>query len=102
MHARDLLAPSGRLMISTPYSPMSLEENWFDPLNHPPHHITRWSEKPYEALAARTGLALTIIPGPVRALSPRTAYAFMLEVGLAPIFGRRACLPSWAQRSVTP
>lgn len=80
--ARDLLAPCGRLLVSTPYSPMSFEETWFDPQNHPPHHITRWSERPYQVLADRAGLFLTVIPGPVRSLVQRTAQAFMLQVGL--------------------
>jgi SAM-dependent methyltransferase len=82
--SRDLLGGGGRLMISTPYSPMSFEETWFDPLNHPPHHITRWTEKPYRILADRTGLGLTVIPGPVRGLLGRTEQAFMLRLGLAP------------------
>ena len=48
---RSLLKPDGRLFLSTPLSPMSLESNWYDPLNHPPHHLTRWNTASLEALA---------------------------------------------------
>jgi SAM-dependent methyltransferase len=84
--ARDLMAPHGRMMISTPYSPMSFEETWFDPLNHPPHHITRWTERTYHVLADRVGLVPTIILGPVRSVVRRTAQAFSLELGITTSF----------------
>lgn len=42
---------NGKIFISTPYSPMTFEYNWFDPLNHPPHHLTRWNVDSYKALA---------------------------------------------------
>ncbi|MFL6596217.1 MAG: class I SAM-dependent methyltransferase, partial [Chthoniobacterales bacterium] len=54
-----LLAPGGRLLVSTPYSPMSFETMWFDPLNHPPHHLTRWNGRSYNALAERHDLSVT-------------------------------------------
>lgn len=38
---KRLLAKGGKIVVSAPYSPMSFEEMWFDPLNHPPHHLTR-------------------------------------------------------------
>lgn len=44
---------NGKILISTPYSPMSFENKWFDPLNHPPHHLTRWNVASYEALAKK-------------------------------------------------
>lgn len=53
-----LLRRGGCIFISTPYSPMSIEENWYDPLNHPPHHITRWSKKSYTSLAERLGFSI--------------------------------------------
>jgi SAM-dependent methyltransferase len=56
----DLLRSDGRLYISTPYSPMSLELEWIDPLNHPPHHMTRWNKVAYAALAARTGMQIRL------------------------------------------
>jgi SAM-dependent methyltransferase len=92
VQARDLMDPNGRMMISTPYSPMSFEETWFDPLNHPPHHITRWCEKPYQVVADRSGMVPTIFLGPVRSLLRRTAQAFLLQLGITtphPAFRRR-------------
>lgn len=50
-----VVAPGGRLFLSTPYSPMSFEADWFDVLNHPPHHMTRWNKQAYEALADQVG-----------------------------------------------
>ena len=61
---RGMLAPGGRIYISTPYSPMSFEGAWFDPLNHPPHHMTRWNRRAYEHLAARLGLVPRFIMPP--------------------------------------
>lgn len=54
----NLLALSGRIFLSTPYSPMSLEGDWFDVMNHPPHHMTRWSLSAYRHLAKALGLNL--------------------------------------------
>jgi 2-polyprenyl-3-methyl-5-hydroxy-6-metoxy-1,4-benzoquinol methylase len=48
---KTILKPDGNIFLSTPYSPMSFETDWFDPLNHPPHHMTRWNEKAYRKLA---------------------------------------------------
>ena len=56
---QELLAPGGSIFLSTPYSPMSWEGAWFDPLNHPPHHMTRWNEKSYKALGSHIGLEPT-------------------------------------------
>jgi SAM-dependent methyltransferase len=53
-----ITAPGGRLFLSTPYSPMSFESDWFDILNHPPHHMTRWNLAAYQRLASLLGLRL--------------------------------------------
>lgn len=42
---RKFAGPKGRLLVSVPYSPMHFETRMFDPLNHPPHHMTRWNAK---------------------------------------------------------
>ncbi len=58
---RELLratAPGGKLFLSTPYSPMSFESNWFDVLNHPPHHMTRWNLAAYRKLAEIFGVKM--------------------------------------------
>jgi SAM-dependent methyltransferase len=53
-----LLSDSGRIFLSTPYSPMSFEGDWFDVMNHPPHHMTRWNLSAYRHLAKALGLSL--------------------------------------------
>lgn len=58
---RELLratAPGGRLFLSTPYSPMSFEAEWFDVLNHPPHHMARWNLAAYRKLAEMLGVKM--------------------------------------------
>lgn len=71
-----LLTPAGRLFLSTPYSPMSFEGPWFDPLNHPPHHMTRWNASAYAALARQFGLQLQLhLPKADRTIN-RVAWAF--------------------------
>jgi 2-polyprenyl-3-methyl-5-hydroxy-6-metoxy-1,4-benzoquinol methylase len=65
---RELLratAPGGRLFLSTPYSPMSFEHDWFDVLNHPPHHMTRWNLRSFQKLAK-------ILKVKMRHFAPRT------------------------------
>jgi SAM-dependent methyltransferase len=48
----------GRVFASTPYSPMSFESVWFDVMNHPPHHLTRWNLKAYRRLADILGVKM--------------------------------------------
>lgn len=58
---RELLratAPGGKLFLSTPYSPMSFERDWFDVLNHPPHHMARWNLAAYRKLAEILGVKM--------------------------------------------
>jgi 2-polyprenyl-3-methyl-5-hydroxy-6-metoxy-1,4-benzoquinol methylase len=47
----SLTKPGGAVFASTPYSPMDFEVDWFDVLNHPPHHMGRWNLKSYKTLA---------------------------------------------------
>jgi len=68
---RDLLrvtAPGGRVFLSTPYSPMSFEGEWFDVMNHPPHHMMRWNLAAYRRLAEMLGVTLHHYAPPVRPL----------------------------------
>ncbi len=48
----------GRVFLSTPYSPMSFESHWFDIMNYPPHHLTRWNMAAYRRLAATLGFSM--------------------------------------------
>lgn len=54
----ELAKGDGVVCISTPLSPMYFESVWFDVLNHPPHHLTRWSLSAYRALATELGLSI--------------------------------------------
>lgn len=74
-----LLAPGGRLLMSTPYSPMSFETIWFDPMNHPPHHMTRWNAQSYRALAQVYKLSVTFRMPRALSCSDRVALAFNLS-----------------------
>ncbi len=61
---KAMLKPGGVLFLSTPYSPMSFEAMWYDPLNHPPHHLTRWNASSYHMLAKQTAMHIEFInPG---------------------------------------
>ncbi len=48
----------GSIFLSTPFSPMFFESDWFDILNHPPHHMTRWNIASYKALASALSLRI--------------------------------------------
>jgi SAM-dependent methyltransferase len=56
--ALALLRPGGRLLISVPNRDRYMREG-LEPLDHPPHHLSRWSERQFTALARRYGLELT-------------------------------------------
>ncbi len=74
----QMLKPGGKLFISTPYSPMSFEGGWFDPLNNPPHHLTRWNYRAYEELARQLGLQINFIMPRAASILDRTLYALNL------------------------
>ncbi len=63
-----LLKPGGTLWVSTPNSPMSFEADWFDVMNHPPHHLGRWNPAAYHALAARVGCRCELFSPPASPL----------------------------------
>jgi 2-polyprenyl-3-methyl-5-hydroxy-6-metoxy-1,4-benzoquinol methylase len=67
---KSAINQTGSIFISTPYSPMSFETNWFDPLNHPPHHLSRWNKKAYQELGIQLGLNVNFyMPKPSNSLS---------------------------------
>ncbi len=75
---RELLgvaSPGGRVFLSTPYSPMLVESEWFDVLNHPPHHMTRWNLAAYRGLAKILGVEMRYYtPAPCVFLQVRIAF----------------------------
>lgn len=94
-----LLARNGRIFVSTPYSPMSFETQWFDPLNHPPHHMTRWNVSSYTELARQVGLVASFMLPPPAGLIDRMAESFNLALnGPQRLQSRRAILRAAAGR----
>lgn len=73
-----LLAPNGRIFVSTPYSPMSFEGLWFDPLNHPPHHMTRWNRASFTELARQLDLVARFTMPKAASVIDRVAESFNL------------------------
>ena len=80
----SLLKSGGSLFISTPYSPMSFEQGWFDIMNHPPHHITRWNKKAYDELACQLNCDVKYFMPTARWALPRAINTFKFSS-----FGRK-------------
>ena len=78
-HMARLLKAGGSLLISTPLSPMSFETDYFDIMNFPPHHMTRWNVRAYKTLATMLGLELTIHLPRVRPCWRRALQVFKLK-----------------------
>jgi SAM-dependent methyltransferase len=86
---RSLLARGGSLLISTPLSPMSYENLWFDPLNHPPHHLTRWSAEGLVRLARRLDMTATVfMPSAGTAIGRALRAQWMRGHGIRPYSSR--------------
>lgn len=55
--AKSALTTGGSIFFSVPLSPTSYETLQADPLNLPPHHLTRWSVKSILSLAKRLDMS---------------------------------------------
>jgi SAM-dependent methyltransferase len=75
----SLVRPGGFMLLSTPLSPMSFERRWHDPLNHPPHHLTRWNERSYAELARSLQAGLRVFSPPAADPLRRAARAVALD-----------------------
>jgi len=64
-YALDLLSEQGSLFVSVPLTPTVLEIDGFDPRNHSPHHLTRWSESALGALARTHRAEVSFVHPPV-------------------------------------
>ncbi len=73
-----LLNRNGRILVSTPYSPMSFETDWFDVMNHPPHHLGRWNISSYRHLAKLLGLNVRFHFPKARSAFFRALHSFRL------------------------
>jgi SAM-dependent methyltransferase len=79
LQAKGLLAHSGRIFFSVPLSPLSYEASWPDPLNLPPHHLTRWQASSIQALAKRVGMSLQLAIPSADALAVRVLRSLLLQ-----------------------
>jgi 2-polyprenyl-3-methyl-5-hydroxy-6-metoxy-1,4-benzoquinol methylase len=86
----SLAAPEGMVFLSTPNSPMSFEAQWFDILNHPPHHLTRWNRRAYAELAKQLGCSLRLFYPPTSLLRDTVKLFQLVRHGTAPV--RRVAL----------
>ncbi|GAA0326743.1 hypothetical protein GCM10009087_41280 [Sphingomonas oligophenolica] len=75
----SLLADNGALLVSAPLSPMSFETIWFDPLNFPPHHLSRWSVAALEKLGQQVNLTAEINSNPAGSNRSRASRALALS-----------------------
>jgi 2-polyprenyl-3-methyl-5-hydroxy-6-metoxy-1,4-benzoquinol methylase len=76
---KRLLNPIGGVaLVSAPLSPMSIEYGWFDPLNYPPHHLSRWSRTSLQKLAEITGFQISITTSPAGSSVSRALRALAL------------------------
>jgi 2-polyprenyl-3-methyl-5-hydroxy-6-metoxy-1,4-benzoquinol methylase len=75
----SLLNRSGSLLISTPYSPMTIEIGWFDVLNHPPHHLGRWNKKSYQRLADSLDLTVEFFAPEPGGILASTMESFLMS-----------------------
>jgi SAM-dependent methyltransferase len=75
----SVLEPGGSIFISTPFSPMSFESDWFDILNHPPHHLLRWNKRSYQELAYQLGCEIKFYMPPASSVLARTTNTFRLS-----------------------
>ena len=62
---QPFLKPGGRIFVSVPYSPMSREMLYFDVMNLPPHHMTRWNMRALGKLSEAANMSFsTYMPKP--------------------------------------
>ncbi len=76
---KSILNKDGSIFLSTPYSPMCYESQWHDPLNHPPHHMTRWNKKAYEVLAEMVNMRIKFYTHEPATLLQRTLLALDIK-----------------------
>jgi 2-polyprenyl-3-methyl-5-hydroxy-6-metoxy-1,4-benzoquinol methylase len=77
---KGLMKPGGEIYISTPYSPMDFELEWYDVLNHPPHHMGRWNLNSYQKIAEILELQIEIFMPKAKTLLKVTAVSFMFSI----------------------
>ncbi len=86
---KHAVKPGGAILVSTPYSPMSFEADYFDVMNHPPHHMGRWNEQAYQYLAEKIDLKVSIYSSDAGSHLRRAVRTFRLVSGLRGQSSRR-------------
>lgn len=79
----------GRILFSVPYSPMYFEGLWFDPLNHPPHHLSRWNQRSLSKLAECVGGRAHFMMPKAYSVFLRARYALAIHYLGPHWYGRR-------------
>lgn len=77
--AKMLLNSEGMIFFSVPISPLSYEASWTDPLNSPPHHLTRWCISAIEALAKSVEMSVDIFLPEADGIIKRVARTLFLQ-----------------------
>lgn len=77
--AKELLTDNGSIYFSVPLSPLSYETSWPDPLNGPPHHLTRWQVSSIQALARRLDMSLQLAMPPADSFGLRLLRTLVLQ-----------------------
>lgn len=73
------IVDDGSIVFSVPLSPTSAEVTTCDPLNLPPHHLTRWSIKSLDALAQELGMSMHLFFPPAKHFLIRALLSFRLQ-----------------------
>jgi SAM-dependent methyltransferase len=74
------LTNGGIIYLSLPLSPMHFEKSWYDPLNYPPHHMTRWELISLKKLIEKLGLSFEYEISPVPSIFKRINYTVDLII----------------------
>lgn len=83
-YAAQCLRPGGRLVIAVPSEDSFASISYWDVLNMPPHHITRWSDACLRNVAELIGLSLVKIEHePLDPTHARLFARYAFEYGLA-------------------
>jgi SAM-dependent methyltransferase len=90
--AAALVAPGGYLAIAVPNNEGAHRLCSLEPLQWPPHHLTRWRAADLRRLGERNGLELASLEGdPLRGMQLR--YYLRLQGELEHLLGRRKSRP---------
>lgn len=102
--ARACLRPGGRLFLSVPNRQRALRRE-DEPLDCPPHHVTRWSAAQLHALAERAGLQVERVryePPEFSVLRSLAQQAMRRRLGVLPERPRIFFSKAWGRVAVGP